>query len=145
MGTVLRRHDFDPLDNDVPEDERNPNVVVCTKMCYKKAEKARNGAAALLWNKDGRNGPDDPINSEAILIQWLVTPGNYSRYRGKNNSGKTKIQYADEIAKKITDAGVRVKRDKEKVKAKISHIENCFRSAHDFAFTETGCRNKRDW
>ena len=67
-----------------------------------------------------------------------MTPGNYSKYRGKNNSGKRKIQFAEEISKKINDAGVRVKRDKDKVKAKITHIETCFRSAHDFAFTETG-------
>jgi hypothetical protein len=80
------------------------------------------------------------MNSEAILILWLTTPGNYSRYRGgnKKNGGKGKIQYAEEIARKINAAGVRVKRDAVKVKSKIEHIESCFRSAHDFAFTETG-------
>jgi hypothetical protein len=139
--TVLAKHRKEPLDNDVPEEERDVCLVVCTKKCYEKAEKARNGAAtgtALLWSKDGRQGPNDPMNSEAILIQWLATPGNYSRYKGKNNYGKKKIQFADDIAKRINDAGVRVKRDKERVKAKIEHIESSFKSAHDFSNTETG-------
>ena len=30
-GMVLQKHGYEPLDNDVPEDERDPNVVVCTK------------------------------------------------------------------------------------------------------------------
>ena len=97
------------MDNDIPEDERDLSIVACTKKCYYKAYKARNGGArgtTLLWNKDGRTGPDDPNNSEAILIHWLITPGNYSKYRGKNNSGKKKLQYADEVAKRINAAGV---------------------------------------
>jgi ribosomal protein L2 len=63
---------------------------------------------------------------------------------GKNNSGKRKIQYAEEIAKKINDASVRVKQDKDKVKAKISHIEDCFRSAYDWANTENGAGMKEN-
>ena len=31
----------------------------------------------IPWNKDGKNGPDDPIHSESILIEWLCKPGNY--------------------------------------------------------------------
>jgi hypothetical protein len=38
--------------------------------------------------------------------------------------GKKKIQFADDLAKIINNAGVRVKRDKAKVKDKIEHIEN---------------------
>jgi hypothetical protein len=47
------------------------------------------------------------MNWEAILIQWLVTPGNNSKYRCKNILGKREIQYSsDEIARKINDAGI---------------------------------------
>jgi hypothetical protein len=114
QGTVLQKHGCEPLDNDVPEDEHAQNVVVCTKTCYKKAGKeARKGGASLLWNKDGWKGPDDPMNLLAILLKWLMTPGNYSKYRGKKNLGKTKIQFAEDIAKKSNDAGVRVKHDRD--------------------------------
>jgi hypothetical protein len=85
---------------------------------------------------------DDPKNLETVHIQWLVTPGNYSKYRGKNISGKRKLEYADEIAKKIIDAGDCVKQDKDKVKAKLSHMKKYFRSAYDFTNTESGAGMK---
>jgi hypothetical protein len=31
VTSVLQRYGCEPLDNDVPEDERDPNLVVCTK------------------------------------------------------------------------------------------------------------------
>jgi hypothetical protein len=102
-----------------------PKVVKSTSTMLVMIISSSKRMAFILW-------------SEAILINWLITPGNYSKYRGKNNLGKRKIHFAEEISKRIHDAGVRVKRDKDKVTAKIKHIETSFRSAHDFAFTETG-------
>jgi hypothetical protein len=34
---------------------------------------------------DGPGGPDNPVNSEAIILEWLLTEGNYAKFRGKND------------------------------------------------------------
>jgi hypothetical protein len=56
-----------------------------------------------------------------------MTPGNYNRYRGKDNAGKRKIQFANEIAKIMNEHGVRWERNAKQIIAKISYIENYFR------------------
>ena len=33
----------------------------------------------MPWNKDGKLGHHDPNHSERMLIDWLTTPGNYSK------------------------------------------------------------------
>ena len=101
--------------------------VFCKKKCFNKTNKARNATTtgtSALWNKDGKDGPDDPINFELVLINWLIVPGNYAKYRGKNDQGKKKIHYADEIAKKTNNSDVCVHRDKDRVKAKIEYIDD---------------------
>ena len=91
------------------------------------------------WLNDGADGPDDRMSSEAILLDWLTTEGNYSlKWRGKDAKGKNKKQIASEIAEKMNAAKVRVKRDGKQVMNKIAHIEKAFRAAHDFANSETG-------
>ena len=92
----------------------------------------------IAWNKDGAGGPLDPNNSERILIDWLCTPGNYSKFRGNDNHGTRKIQYAHQIAERMKVAGVRKLRTDKDVLNKIEYIKKCFKSAHDFANTETG-------
>jgi hypothetical protein len=73
-----------------------------------------------------------------LKIQPFVRNFVVSFLKKVMENGKGKIEYAEEIARKINAAGVRVKRDAVKVKSKIEHIESCFKSAHDFSFTETG-------
>lgn len=91
------------------------------------------------WTNDGANGVDDPKTSEQILLDWLMTKGNYTnKWRGKDNNGKKKKHFAAEIASIMNAANVVVLRDAKQVMNKISHIEKAFRSAHDFANTETG-------
>ena len=113
-------------------------VVACMKKCYHKIEKDYDDSHACAWNKDGKQGPNDPNNSEALLLKWLMTPGNYNRYRDKGNAGKHKTQFGNEIAKIMNDHGVRWERTAKQVTTKIVYIEDCFQKAHDFAFMETG-------
>lgn len=56
----------------------------------------------------------------------------------KRFEGKEKKHVAAEIAQKMNAAKVRVSRDAKQVMNKIAHIEKSFRSAHDFANSETG-------
>jgi hypothetical protein len=92
----------------------------------------------LAWNKDGKNGPNDPNHSEFILLAWLTTHGNYERFRGTGNNGVRKINFANTIASTINNAGVRKVRTGKDVLNKIEYIEKSFRLAHDWSHTETG-------
>jgi hypothetical protein len=116
----------DPLPN---------NMIVCTVKCYQKmAANIRKPS----WNNDGAKGLGDPITSERILLDWLTAEGNYSKYRGKNNNGIKKIQFAQQLAETMNARGVKVKRDSKQVMSKITYLENSFKSAFDWANTETG-------
>jgi hypothetical protein len=114
-----------------------PLQVVCTKRHYDKVINDLTGKK-LLWTTDGANGPDDPANSERILLDWILEPGNYAKYRGKGNKGTTKVQFCQRIATKINSGGVKVQRDQKQVINKIKHMEDTFRRAYDFSNTETG-------
>ena len=58
--------------------------------------------------KDGKSGTDDPNNSMALLIRWLVHPGNLAKWLGgRYSGGKTKSNIAVEIAESINKQGVR--------------------------------------
>jgi hypothetical protein len=80
----------------------------------------------LAWNRDGKNGIHDPNTSLKILLDWLLDDGNYNRYRGKDNSGMTKIRYCELIAQHIKAAGVRCERLSNQVRSKIDHLEATF-------------------
>jgi hypothetical protein len=157
---VFGVHSLQPLISPVP----GSHAIACTKKCYFKVAKNQNMTSStrtvpthlavsnntvpthlaipdntrLPWNTDGQNGPQDPNHSEAILIDWLTTPGNYEKYRGSGNGGRRKIHFATMISSKIKDAGVRKPRTPKDVQNKIEYVEKCFRSAHDWAHTETG-------
>ena len=73
--------------------------VVCTKACYTKYERKlksnnlqEDDVLLLTWEKDGKGGEDDPENSMAVLLNWWTAEGNYAKYRGDNNMGKTKLR-----------------------------------------------------
>ena len=48
----------------------------CTKKCYIAYQKYED-VSNLGWNKDGKNGKDDPDHSEQIIVNWLCKWGNY--------------------------------------------------------------------
>ena len=69
--------------------------IACTKKCYKKVKKLllqeeneANLAINLPWDKDGKDGEDDPVNSMVVMLEWWTAGNNYSRYRGKDSKGK---------------------------------------------------------
>merc|ERR1712086_262594 len=61
--------------------KEQPGKLYCTKACYIAGNKKDN-TPIIAWEKDGKNGTDDPNNSMALLIQWVVEPGNLAKWRG---------------------------------------------------------------
>ena len=114
-----------------------PNTIFCSKKCFDKAKRA--ARAQPGWLFDGAKGRDDPNNSERILLDWLLVPGNYPSWRGcTGNNGKRKKDIALRISKLMNNLGVKVHRDEKQVRNKITYMEKAFRDAHDFANTEIG-------
>jgi len=72
-----------------------------------------------------------------ILIDWLCVPGNFTRYKGDNKLGKTKVGICEEISKKIIAAECRKERTPSAIKAKISEVCDKYRKASDWAI-QTG-------
>jgi hypothetical protein len=67
VSFVLKKNNLQPLlSTDGSE------FVLCTKVCHNKIHKQLT-STRLLWDKDGKNGSDDPIISESILLTWLMT------------------------------------------------------------------------
>ena len=104
----------------------------------------KQGSRRPQWNEDGAGGKDDPRTSERILMEWLLTPGNYARYRGKNNEETKKSQYALQIAALINAENVKVNRTAKDVINKIQYLEKSFKSAWDYANSVTGAGVRED-
>jgi hypothetical protein len=140
---------FNPLSFLKPNVEGAPSgeAVCCSKSCYnhllKGLENINQGKEPagdgkhILWEKDGKNGNSDPVNSMSILLDWWTDGENYAKYRGSKN-GIKKTTIANILAKKMNDVGVRVTRDALNIMNKISHLEQQFRKAHDWAHGQTG-------
>jgi hypothetical protein len=132
QGAILMNKNGDDLPP-LPEFQ-----VACSKGCYKTVMKAGAESNRVPWDKDGKKGQDDPHTSMKILVDWMTTEGNYSRYRGKGNNGVTKLQFATQSAEKMARETMSTERNAKQVMDKISWIEDSFRSAHEFATSQTG-------
>jgi hypothetical protein len=62
------------------------DAVACTLGCYKKAVKeGASDPSRLSWDNDTADG-SFAMSSEATLLDWLKTPGNYQTWRGNQRS-----------------------------------------------------------
>ena len=114
-------------------------LYVCSKTCYNKVEKTIvNQPNRIPWDKDGKNGPEDPINSLSILLQWMLTEGNYNRFRGHDNGGKRKVSFGVQLSLLMKEKGCRVECSGEAVLKKIQEIESKFIKAHDWVNNNIG-------
>lgn len=123
-------------------------LVACTLKCHKSAIAPEPDEAAASkrhgrgdsWDTDGKDGSFER-SSEAILIDWLRTPGNYDRWRG-NDYGQTKVAIQQSVADLINEAGMReFQIDRERtakgVGSKIQYMEYLFRKCFSF-INDTG-------
>mmetsp|Transcript_35202 Transcript_35202/g.85283 ORF Transcript_35202/g.85283 Transcript_35202/m.85283 type:complete len:315 (-) Transcript_35202:1446-2390(-) len=130
---VLTKHSLKPIKN-----RDGDTFWACTKTCYTVIQSSKS-SSRIPWDKDGPNGPeDDQVNSERILLEWLLTDSNYSKYRGNGNYGTSKTQFCKQIANLIQSKGVVVERTDTQVRDKICGLERSFKAARDFMYRETG-------
>ena len=119
-----------------------PDIVFCTKKHLGKSRKILEGREVgnnlnIQWEKDSKDGPDNPNNSMAILMDWITTHGNYEKYKGDTANGKTKIRIANDIAKRINSFNVRKERTGKAVISKIDNLIGAYKLASDWA-NQTG-------
>ncbi len=132
---VLVKHDLKHFDDN--NSEHPFFKIACKKGCYPKASRHHSNMSIdpecrnIPWNCDGRDGSEDPNNSENILIAWLRHPGNYNKFRSPP-SGKTKLVVCEDVCKKINAANTFKTRNASSVLMKIKYMESCFRDAHDW-------------
>ena len=111
--------------------------VACKKQCYGKIMQHVASMALdpedwnIPWNRDGKNGPDNPENLENILITWLQHPGNYSKFRSPP-CGKTKGAVCKDICKKLQAAGTLKLCRAAAVLLKVQLMEKLFCETHEW-------------
>lgn len=130
--------------------------LACGLKCSKKKSESLisppaqgDNSERLSWLNDG---PNDSINSMSILLDWLSTEPNYSKYRGSDDDkslmegGKSKIQYCADISELIASNGIKAKRTADAVKNKIADIHRKWTKAHDWTqATGSGVTNETDF
>jgi len=147
---VLAKKDKEDLKSIIfpPHMEDPGEHFVCSKNCYsiklKQFQNALTGSAAgglnnrTSWTKDGKDGPDDPNHSEAILVKWMLSGRNFADYRG-NKHGRGKKTIANDIARIIErNKGCKGERTGKQVGSKIDDLHRQFKDAFDWANTVTG-------
>lgn len=108
--------------------QNNPQVA-CTKKCYLNAQKDNSRDGRRAWDTDTPTR-EYPNSSEAMLVDWLVVHGNYSKWKG-NNNGISKREIQKEIANKLNkkglEMGIQRERTSDQIGSKIAWCESKFR------------------
>jgi len=105
------------------------------KRCFNSNKKvleatANKGKGKVPWHTDGLT-PE--LNSMSVIINWLMTDGNYSRWQGTDKqNGTTKVGIANELSQLIKDKGITVERPGRDIHVRINRLEQQFRAAKDW-------------
>jgi hypothetical protein len=87
-----------------------------------------------MWDSDSFNGGPTSID---VLLDWLTTEGNYSRYKGgSSQKGESKTVLCSGIVGELINVGI-VGRKAEHVREKIGKLEASFKVASDW-LAQTG-------
>jgi len=91
---------------------------------------ANKGKVRVPWHTDG---PTPELNSMAVIINWLMTDGNYSCWRGEDKqNGTTKVGIANELSQLIKDKGITVERPGRNIHVRINCLDQQFIAAKDW-------------
>ena len=91
----------------------------------------------ISWDKDGKDGPTDPITSVHVIMKFMTTPGNIIKYRNGTN-GKSKEHCHQMLSAEMMRAGTMKHRQTKDVRKKTSDYEDTSKSTHALAtFNDT--------
>ena len=108
------------------------DLFACSKKCAVAAtSKDKNGGDnRRSWENDSK--VPGGMTSSAILLDWWTEEGNYSKYKGKDNEGKKKKQFAEELARKMREETTSTQRTWKQVQTKIDAMATRWREVHDW-------------
>ena len=85
--------------------------MACTKRCLMRYQKemCRYVLAnyTVPFHQDGPCGKMDPVNSESIVMNWLITGDNFFNFCGNNPNSNTKLEYGQILADLICSKGIK--------------------------------------
>jgi len=112
--------------------------VICSKRCFTKLLKTKINPVVKKTSRFwGNDGPNDFISSMSILVNWMTSNQNYSKWRGGDkHSGTTKKTLASMISNLIFEQ-IGVERSAKHVQNKIECLEKDYRNASDW-LNQTG-------
>ena len=85
----------------------------------------------VSWHSDNPSNPE--FCSMNILITWLTTQGNYSRYKGGDGQkGETKMGIAKDIASTMKERGCIADRAPKQIVNKVNELVRSYRDAVAF-------------
>ena len=92
--------------------------------------------SGYTWTNDGQNGKTDPLHSKNVLLTWLNTGENFSKWSHPEGS-KTILAVAADLVCLLKSKGCHANRSPTEVQAKICHIEGLMCQAYNFMHSET--------
>ncbi|KAH9473698.1 hypothetical protein MJO29_000761 [Puccinia striiformis f. sp. tritici] len=83
---------------------------------------------SILWDRDGVNGGPSSIE---IILRWITTGKNYTKWRGDKEEGKSKVRLLTEINKLMNKCGI-FHREAKGIRQKIGELQKSYNKARDF-------------
>uniref|UniRef100_A0AAV1VD20 Uncharacterized protein n=1 Tax=Peronospora matthiolae TaxID=2874970 RepID=A0AAV1VD20_9STRA len=110
----------------------SPTPPLASPLPPSSSSSASNGARRqrVLWDSDSstRGGK----TSIGVLLEWLMAPGNYGRWRdGKSQTGETREALCSEIKSTMQLHGIR-HRENANIRTQISELERSFDAARNW-------------
>lgn len=98
---------------------------------FKEAEKKQPAAEVKSWFSWTNDGPNSNVHSLQVLLDWMTTAGNYSRFTGgAGQRGETKQSIAVEIQNHIRESGIVVNCTTDSIIHKIKELISSYKDAH---------------
>ena len=116
--------------------KQDRRCFTCTKKCHGEICKVYNVKDdwKMAWNCDGKEGEDDLNNSDNLLIEWVTTEGNYSKFsNGKTGmGGSRKKDVGNQIVDMINNNSMRKIHTGKQVQSKSRILRKVSKSHMSF-------------